>query len=199
MEDLEDLAEQIDEHPAMPPKVDLSGDQPGLIVFTSGTTADPKGVVLTQRNVLANAEGALRVVHVGPDWRFLSVLPLSHMYELTGGLLAPLSNGASIFYVPSSSPSALLRRSLQDYDITTILAIPQLLVLLLERIRAAAAEKGKTKALASSLRLSAALPVPLRRLLFRDIHAQLGDHQDLVITGGAPIPVKSGWHGNVSG
>jgi long-chain acyl-CoA synthetase len=191
VEDLEDLAEQIDEHPATPPNVKLSGAQAGLIVFTSGTTADPKGVVLTQRNVLANAESALRLLHVGPDWRFLSVLPLSHMYELTGGLLAPLSNGASIFYVPSSSPSALLR-ALQEYHVTTILAIPQLLVLLLERIRAAAAEEGKAKTLATSLRLSAALPVPLRRLLFRDIHSQLGGQLHLVVTGGAPIPIEVG-------
>ena len=120
-------------------------------MFTSGTTADPKGVVLTQKNVLANVEAALRMLNVGPDWRFLSVLPLSHMYELTGGMLAPLSSGASIFYVPSASPLAI-GRALQDYQITTILTVPQLLVLLLERIRRAAAVESLGRRLAGRSR-----------------------------------------------
>lgn len=186
---LEDLEDQIGAFPGAPPGVELTGDEAGLIVFTSGTTADPKAVVATQRGILANAEAALRVVNVTPDWRFLSVLPLSHMYELTGGTLAPLSSGASIFYVPAASPSAI-GRALQDYRITTVLAVPELLVLLLERIRQAAATEGKAKKLAMASKLAAALPFRLRRALFREVHAQLGGCLDLVVTGGAPIPVE---------
>ncbi len=102
---------------------------------------------MTQENLLANVEAALRVVDVHPDWRFLSVLPLSHMYELTGGLLAPLAKGAGVFYVPSASPIAIAR-GLQDYHITTILAVPQLLSLLLERVEQRAAVEGRTRTLA---------------------------------------------------
>jgi long-chain acyl-CoA synthetase len=188
---LEDLNNHIAEYKETAPDVELTGDFPAVIVFTSGTTADPKGVVLTQQNLLANVEAGLRVVDVRPDWRFLSVLPLSHMYELTGGMLVPLARGAGIFYVPSASPVAIAR-GLQDYHITTILAVPQLLSLLLERIEQAAAAKGRTTTLAKTMKLAAVLPFPLRRLLFRDVHSQLGKRLNLVITGGAPIPMEVG-------
>jgi long-chain acyl-CoA synthetase len=188
---LDDLNNRIAEYPEAAPDVELSGDLPALIVFTSGTTADPKGVVLTQQNVLANVEAGLRVVDVRPDWRFLSVLPLSHMYELTGGMLVPLAKGAGIFYVPSASPAAIAR-GFQEYHITTILAVPQLLSLLLQRVEQAAAAQGKTTALARAVELAAVLPFPLRRLLFRDVHSQLGKRLNLVITGGAPIPIEVG-------
>jgi long-chain acyl-CoA synthetase len=188
---LDDLDERIAEYPATAPAAELSGDCPAVIVFTSGTTADPKGVVLSQSNILADAETALRVVNVGPDWRFLSVLPLSHMYEITGSTVAPLAHGASIFYVPSVSPIAMAR-ALQEYHITTILAVPQLLVLLLKRIQQVAAADGKAGALATASKLAAVLPFALRRQLFRSVHSQLGRRLDLVITGGAPIPVDVG-------
>jgi long-chain acyl-CoA synthetase len=188
---LEDLNNRIAEYKETAPDVELTGDFPAVIVFTSGTTADPKGVVLTQQNLLANVEAGLRVVDVRPDWRFLSVLPLSHMYELTGGMLVPLARGAGIFYVPSASPVAI-GRGLRDYHITTILAVPQLLSLLLERVEQEAAAKGKTTTLARAEDLAAALPFPLRRLLFRDVHSQLGKRLNLVITGGAPIPLEVG-------
>ncbi len=191
---LEDLEEQLGAFPRTPPGVQLTGDEAGLIVFTSGTTADPKGVVATQKGVLANADAALRVVDVSPDWRFLSVLPLSHMYELTGGTLCPLSSGAGIFYLPTTSPAAI-GRAFRDYRITTVLAVPELLVLLLARIRQTAASEGKSKQLAMASKLAAALPFPLRREVFREVHAQLGGRLDLVVTGGAPIPsdVATAW------
>ncbi len=191
VDSLDELDDRIAEYPESAPDIELNGNFPAVIVFTSGTTADPKGVVLTQENLLANVEAALRVVDVHPDWRFLSVLPLSHMYELTGGLLAPLAKGAGVFYVPSASPIAIAR-GLQDYHITTILAVPQLLSLLLERVEQRAAVEGRTRTLASATTLAAVLPFPLRRLLFRDVHSQLGKRLNLVITGGAPIPIDVG-------
>ena len=191
VEFLDDLKERVCGYPDTAPGVDLHGDYAAVIVFTSGTTADPKGVVLTQKNLLANAEDALRVVDVRPDWWFLSVLPLSHMYELTGGTLCPLLSGASIFYVPSTSPHTI-GRAMQDYRITTMLAIPQFLILMLGRVRQAAAAEGKAATLARGLKLAAVLPFPLRRLLFRDVHAQLGGRLNLVVTGGAPIPADVG-------
>jgi len=186
---LDDLHESINDLPAMPPKVTVTGETSSLIVFTSGTTANPKGVLLTQGNILANAEAASRVVTVKPDWRFLSVLPLSHMYELTGGMLAPLLNGASIFYIPSVSP-LVIAEALQEYHITTILAVPQLLVLLLERIRQASLEEGRSAQLRWALQVARLAPFSLRKTLFREIHSQLGGRLDLVITGGAPVPIE---------
>jgi len=190
---LDDLNEAIAKYPREAPKHTLSGEEMALIVFTSGTTADPKGVALTQKNILTNIASIQQRIAIDADWRLLSVLPLSHMYELTGSL-AVLSSGASIFYIPRVTPSAIAR-ALQDYRITTILAIPQLLVLLLERIQQTAADEGKARMLATALKVAGLLPFSTRRLLFGSVHSRLGGHLKLIVTGGAPIPVEvaSSW------
>lgn len=183
---LDDLDELIARCPCETPNIEIDDEGPALIVFTSGTTADPKGVVLTQRNVLANIEGILQRINVGEDWRLLSVLPLSHMYEMAGSL-AILSRGASIFYMPRVTPLAI-SQALADYQINTILAIPQLLSLMLERIRQSALEEGKERSLSLAFKTADHLGFKLRRLLFHSVHARLGGHLNLVVTGGAPIP-----------
>jgi long-chain acyl-CoA synthetase len=184
---LDDFGEFIAPFPRDAPDVVLEDAWPALIVFTSGTTADPKGVVLTQRNVLSNIEGILSRIDVGADWRLLSVLPLSHMYELTS-TLAVLSRGASVFYIPRVTPQGIAG-ALADYQITTMLAIPQLVTLMLERVKQSAKEEGNAKMLAAGLNIAARLPFTLRRVLFRSVHSRLGGHLDLVVTGGAPVPI----------
>ncbi len=173
--------------------VALDAEWPALIVFTSGTTADPKGVVLSQRNILANIDGVLARVDVQTDWRFLSVLPLSHTYELTS-TLAVLSRGASLYYVARVTPHAIAE-ALVDFQITTMLAIPELLTLMLENVEHTAEDEGKARMLAVGLEVAPHLPFALRRELFYSVHRRLGGHLNLVITGGAPIPLKvaSAW------
>jgi long-chain acyl-CoA synthetase len=170
--------------------VELDPDMAAVIVFTSGTTADPKGVVLTHGNILSNIDGILGRIQVGEDWRFISVLPLSHMYEMSA-TLASLSCGASIFYMPRVTPRAIVE-SLDQFEINTILAIPQLLTIMLERIEREVEEQGKTKLFAAIGRLSDQFPFFLRRHLFFSVHSQLGGHLRLVVTGGAPIPPEVG-------
>ena len=166
---------------------------PALIVFTSGTTAAPKGVVLTQGNVLANIDGILQRIEVEPTWRFLSVLPLSHMYEFTG-TLAALSRGASVAHLARVTP-ATIAEGLVDYEITAMLAIPQLLTLMLQAVRQQAEGQHVAGPLALALRVGPHLTPRARRALFSPVLRQLGGHLDLVVTGGAPIPldVAAAW------
>jgi long-chain acyl-CoA synthetase len=168
-------------------------DWPGLIVFTSGTTAAPKGVVLTQGNVLANIDGILERIEVQPTWRFLSVLPLSHMYEFTG-TLAALSRGASVAHLARVTPSTIAE-GLVDYEVTAMLAMPQLLTLMLRAVRQQAERRHVARPLALALRAGPHLAPRARRALFSPVLHQLGDHLDLVVTGGAPIPldVAAAW------
>ena len=187
---LDDLEQMVANQPTRAPDLALDPSMPAVIVFTSGTTADPKGVVLSHENILSNVDGILERIDVGEDWRFLSVLPLSHMYEMSASL-ASLSCGASIFYVPRVTPRAITE-ALNDYGINTILAIPQLLTIMLERIDQAVEEQGKTKLFSVMSRLADLLPFALRRFLFFQVHAQLGGHLRLVVTGGAPIPLEVG-------
>ncbi|MGA7835715.1 MAG: AMP-binding protein [Acidimicrobiales bacterium] len=184
---LDDLGQLIASSPSSAPDVELDAEWPALIVFTSGTTAAPKGVVLSQKNVLANIDGVLARVDVDPNWRFLSVLPLSHTYELTS-TLAVLSMGSGVYYVAKVTPHSIAE-ALIDFQITTIVAIPQMLALMLENVERTAEEEGKARLLAVGLALAPHLPMALRRDLFNTVHRRLGGHLNLVITGGALIPL----------
>lgn len=185
---LEQLTELVRGQLVTPPIIRPTNENVALIVFTSGTTADPKGVILTQENILSNVRGVQQALSIDPDWRLLSVLPLSHMYELTGGCLAPLSGGTSIFYLPRVTPLAIAR-SIHDYHITTILAVPQLLTLFLQRIRQNAEAAGQGRAFEVALIVAKILPTAARRALFHSVHERLGNSLTMVVTGGAPIPL----------
>jgi long-chain acyl-CoA synthetase len=104
-EDLDDLLEKFEPLRPEPPRpVDLLE-----IMFTSGTTGVPKGVMLTHANLMTNLTGSMRHVPSSPDYRLISLLPLSHMFEQMAGLLLPLSGGANITYPTALQPSALTR------------------------------------------------------------------------------------------
>jgi long-chain acyl-CoA synthetase len=184
---LDNLQKLITVHFDHRPRHPLSGHETAVIVFTSGTTAAPKGVVLTQRNILADVNRATTAINVDPNWRFLSVLPLSHMYELTGGCLVALASGSTVYYVTSITPSAITSALVSNH-ITTMLAIPQLLTLFMEQIYQTAKQQGKARSLAWSFQIAPYLPLKWRRLIFRPVHKRLGGHLRYVVTGGAPIP-----------
>ena len=84
-----------------PQNVEIEPDDLAEIMFTSGTTGDPKGVMLTHRNLTANLEGITQYITCDTSSRLLSILPLSHMYEQMGGLLTVLNFGASVTYPTS--------------------------------------------------------------------------------------------------
>ncbi len=159
------------------------------VIFTSGTTGDPKGVILTHGNITANLASALQVVPTSPDFRLLSLLPLSHMFEQTVGLLLPLACGASVYY-PISRQSTMLFRDLQSQGITTILAVPQAFSLLMAGIEREVAKAGKSATWDRLGKIAAHLPMAARRLLFRSVHARLGGKLLFLVSGGAPLEAE---------
>ncbi len=111
------------------PRPQITPDTLAEIVFTSGTTGDPKGVMLSHRNVATNAASLRSVVPLGPETRLLSILPLSHMYGLNPGLLAPMLAGAQMIY-PTSLQPPVLARTFRERKVTMLLAVPQIVKLL---------------------------------------------------------------------
>ena len=103
----EELEEAIYGLP-QPEDVEIAPGDLAELMFTSGTTGDPKGVMLTHRNLLANIEGVCQYINCPPDSRLLSILPLSHMYEQMGGLFIALRSGASVTYPASRQPTVLV-------------------------------------------------------------------------------------------
>jgi long-chain acyl-CoA synthetase len=98
-------------------------DDLATIVYTSGTTGNPKGVMLSHRNILTNTEAAISVINIRSTDLFLSFLPLSHMLERTGGYYTPLMTGAKIAY---SRSIAELAEDLQTVKPTVIISVPRI-------------------------------------------------------------------------
>jgi len=76
-------------------------DDPGVILFTSGSFGAPKGAVLSHANIVANVEQAAAHIDFDPDWVFFNPLPMFHCFGLTGGTLLPLLTGHKVFLYPS--------------------------------------------------------------------------------------------------
>jgi len=102
-----------------------TGDTNGLatIVYTSGTTGRPKGVMLSHRNILWNADAALQAFRVYPDDVFLSFLPLSHMFERTAGYYLPMMAGSCVAYARSIQE---LGEDLITLRPTVLIAVPRI-------------------------------------------------------------------------
>ena len=156
------------------------------IMFTSGTTGDPKGVMLTHRNLTANIEGVSEYIVCESSSRLMSILPLSHMYEQMGGLFLVLRSGASVTY-PTSRQPTVLARTMRERRITTLLLVPQGLELLMSGIEREIARQGKAALWSKLLKIAEKTPFRLRRLLFRRVHKQFGGKLDFVVSGGAAL------------
>ena len=169
-----------------PEHVDIMPDDLVEIMFTSGTTGDPKGVMLTHRNLTANIEGISQYITCKPSSRLLSILPLSHMYEQMGGLFILLYHGASVTYPASRQPSTLAR-TMRERRITIMLLVPQALELLMNGIEREVKRQGREALWNRLLRIAESTPFPLRRLLFRRVHRQFGGKLDFIVSGGAAL------------
>ena len=167
------------------------------IMFTSGTTGEPKGVILTHLNLVSNLIGTIERIKPNRNSRLMSVLPLSHMFEQMGGLFVALYYGSSITYATSRQPAALTKL-LKERKITTLLIVPQGLELLMNSIFREAERKGKLKLLHFLLSLSKPFPIFIRRILFKSsVLAGLGGSLNLIISGGAALPrsLAEKWEG----
>lgn len=108
----------------------VSEEDLAVIIYTSGTTGKSKGVMLTHRNICFTATQVLTIQKVVDTDVFLSILPLSHTYEQTLGLILPLFNGAAIYYLRKAPTPSVLLPALEEVRPTTMLTVP----LIMEKI-----------------------------------------------------------------
>ena len=186
----EELESEIYDLPE-PEQVAIDPDDLAEIMFTSGTTGDPKGVMLTHRNLTANLEGITQYITCDTSSRLLSILPLSHMYEQMGGLLTVLHFGASVTY-PTSRQPTVLARTMRERRITTMLLVPQGLELLMNGIEREVRRQGKGALWEKLLKIAERTPYPLRRRLFGRVHKQFGGKLDFIVSGGAALDPELG-------
>ena len=117
----------------------ISGDMLASIVYTSGTTGRPKGVMLSHDNILCNAWYASQCARFGDDERFLSFLPLSHTFERTGGYYMPMLMGAEVVFARSV---AQLGQDLQEQRPTVLVSVPRIYERVYARIQGEVEKKS---------------------------------------------------------
>jgi long-chain acyl-CoA synthetase len=163
------------------------------LVFTSGTTGTPKGVMLAHDNVLASVESFHRIVPP-MEHRIVSILPLSHLLEQSVGLFYALSVGADVLYVRSRNPRVIFD-ALGDHHVTSMIVVPQILDVFWSQIEREVAKRGQTAAFARLRAIGRRLPARVRRWLFRSVHAQFGGQFRLFVSSGAFLPpaLQQGW------
>ena len=172
----------------LPDPVPIEGNAIASILFTSGTTVTPKAVPLTHDNLIANAT-ALRQVHPAhPNDEFLSVLPMYHAFEFTGGFLTPLASGATVTYVESLKGSEI-RGAMQATGTTVMLVVPRLLRMFHDAITNKVATAGLVRR--GLFRILGGLSALTRRRfarqLFRTVHGEFGGRLRMLVSGGSRL------------
>jgi len=182
-------------------------DDPAGIVYTSGTTGNPKGAILTHHNILSNVKGGIASLNIGPDDTFLSFLPLCHVFERMGGHFCPISVGATIAYAESIDTVA---QNLGEVKPTIMTSVPRLFekmyTRVLENARAGGAVKQKifnwaiqtgekyVKAQGQG-KVGGTLKVKYNlahKLVFSKLHERVGGRLRFFVSGGAPLPKEIG-------
>lgn len=155
------------------------------ILYTSGTTGDPKGVALSHRQMVHNVRAVTHSAGTRRE-RALALIPFSHMYGQMVPLLYGLVSGSQITFLARMSPDDLLEALRRD-RITAITTVPALLTLMLHRIEAEAERQGRLGRLRCARAIGLRLPFPVRRLMFRSVLRRLGGSLALLSSGGAKL------------
>ncbi|HSR68465.1 MAG TPA: AMP-binding protein [Acidobacteriota bacterium] len=166
----------------------VSPDDVAAIIFTSGTTGNPKGVMLTHGNIAADIKATSEYVSIaGEEDVLLSVLPLHHTYECTGGFLMVLYQGSTVCHAEN------LRRiaeNMAETRTTIMLGVPLLFEMIYRRIEEGLRKKGEGKIRTAKKVASFTerfLGWNIRRRLFKELHQRFGGKLRLLISGGAAI------------
>ncbi len=188
-DDLEAKGSQYQGEPVKPKVDDLAA-----IIFTSGTTGQSKGVMLTHENIVSDIDGVLQMIDIEENDNFISVLPIHHTFECTCGFLTPLSGGACITYARGLA-SKLIVEDIRNNNATIILGVPLLFEKMHDGLMRAISKKPPlTRAIfKTTYGLSSALNNLLRieagKKIFKGLREKAGlSSLRLMVAGGAPMP-----------
>ncbi|HKV23009.1 MAG TPA: AMP-binding protein [Candidatus Acidoferrum sp.] len=189
------LCTLIARHDSSPyPSPPLSRTDTLEIIFTSGTTAEPRGVVISHGNVLANIEPMereiqkyLRYEKLFHPLRFLNLLPLSHVFGQMLGLFIPPLLGATVVFMNSLRP-ADLSATIKRQRVSVLVAVPRFIESLQRHIERQQEAKGRIEKFEKSFGAADGEHFLRRWWRFRSIHAQLGWKFWAFISGGAALP-----------
>ena len=166
------------ELPAVPdqfPNVDIDPGTVASIIFTMGTTVDPRGAMLSHRGFIANVMAVSQALPPEDTDRFLSVLPLYHALGFSCNFLMSIYAGTTVTYTNSLRPTTILA-IMRETKITVLIGVPRLFQLLYDAIKRYVVQSPE------------AMEAPLAPEVVEDIQAALGGHIRVLVSGGAALP-----------
>ena len=176
---------------------DAAPEDTAAILYTSGTTSDPKGVMLTHANISAESDAVFNTIDIGPTDALLGVLPLFHALAQMANLYLPLAAGARVVFLEALNTTELLR-GLRERDITIFCCVPQFFYLIREKIQKQVGAKGRLaenifRAMLSLAALGRRFGLNLGRIFFRPVHQMLGPRMRYLVTGGSRLDPAVGF------
>ena len=173
-------------------EIEIDPEEFKVLLFTSGTTSNSKGVMLCNRNLAENINAVNAYVKIYPTDRFFSVLPLHHTYESTIGFLVPIAIGCSIavceglrYIVPN----------LQEAKPTAVLTVPLLVESIYKKINETIKKSHKEKLVNSMIHITNGLKtvgIDIKKKVFKEIYDNLGGNIRIIVSAAAPIDKKVG-------
>ena len=165
----------------------IDAEKMSIMLFTSGTTAMSKAVMLSHKNICANLMDITSVLRIYDTDRFLSFLPLHHTFECTTGFLYPLSRGSSIAFCEGIRHIA---DNLKEYKASVMVSVPILFEAMYKKVMKTIEKKGKLKTVQKGIKISQFLlkfGIDIRKKLFKEIHDTLGGNIRVFVAGGAAL------------
>ena len=172
--------------------IEVDPDEFKVLLFTSGTTSNAKGVMLCNRNLAENINSASAYVDLRPDDRLMSILPLHHTYESSIGFLYPFAMGASVAVCQGLK---YIVPDLKETKPTAILTVPLIVENLYKKINMNIKKSKKDGMVNSMIHVTNALKnvgVDIKRKVFAEIYENLGGNIRIIVSAAAPIDAKIG-------
>lgn len=168
-------------------EAEINQEEMGIMLFTSGTTAMSKAVMLSHKNLCANLFDIASTIKVDENDVFLSFLPLHHTFECTTGFIYPVSKGSAIAFCEGIRHIA---DNIKEYRITVMVSVPILFENMYKKVMKNIEKKGKLETVKKGIKISQFLlkiGIDIRRKLFKEIHDNLGGRLRLFVAGGAAL------------
>ncbi|MFR5190720.1 MAG: AMP-binding protein, partial [Clostridia bacterium] len=173
-------------------EIPIDPDAFKVLIFTSGTTSNSKGVMISNKNLAQNVNAVSAYVKLYESDRLFSVLPLHHTYESSIGFLLPMANGCSVAICQGLK---YIVPDLKETKPTALLAVPLLIENLYRKINATIQKSGKAGLVNSMIHITNALKgvgVDIKKKVFNEIYENLGGKLRIIVSAAAPIDPKVG-------